>query len=316
MPPRRQLGQPGAVLHPQLKFEKELRTSVELNFSQFGAQPFWHRAPPRYQGHGLLDITKYYIHDVLIIAPHLQFPDITISCECGHGVYRAQQWNDRRVIHGLDQPVTLLQYRYKCDSCKKHMVAFELAKTEKCPEIIRLQYSSLCYLTHNGGVTGDVLQLILDEAVSKLSFEDIQMQLSTLRKNTYLQARTEYEVAKDHFCQERGVHLDDMPQFSAMDDPAHYNVSVTEPQASYVIDVFLAVVNENKDQMAAAFKNRFPSIILSADHTFNCPKRTVDFVAALPPERLPPGTTGHSSYSPVEKNALLIVMGANGEVSI
>lgn len=313
--PAAQPAQP-AVLHPQLKYEKQLRERLELHVTQFGPQQFLYHPSTRFQCRGNLDISLYYTHDVLVCAPHLQYPDVNISCECGQGIYRPKQWSDRRVIHGRDQPVTLLQYRYRCDRCHKNMVAGELVKTEKCPDLLRLQYTSLYYLTSNSGVTGDVLQLILDGAVSKQSFEDIQMQLSTFRKNAYLEARTHFELAKDFFCRARGVNLDDMPQFSAMDDPECYNVSTTEPQASYIIDVFLAVVAEFKDPLASAFDKRPPFPVISIDHTFNVAKRTVDFVPALPPERLPSGTTGHNSYSPVEKNALLIVMGANGEVSM
>ena len=89
-------------------------------------QAFLHHPPHPYRGSGQLDIQQYYLHDVLIVAPHLQFPDVPICCACGSGRFLPTQWADRRELHGTDQPISLLQYRYKCDGCSRTMVAFKL----------------------------------------------------------------------------------------------------------------------------------------------------------------------------------------------
>ena len=137
--------------HPQEKYEKELKDRVEREAAQYGTIPFLFHPPNRYRGRGNIDITKYYLHDVLVVAPHLQFSDIPIPCSCG-GRFQPFQWGESRVIHGIDQPVSLLQYRYKCNDCHITMVASELLKTEGCPDIIRLT-STKFYLTNNSGVT-------------------------------------------------------------------------------------------------------------------------------------------------------------------
>lgn len=301
------------VEHPQLLFEKEVKAKAERDVSHFGPQPFMFHPPNYYRGRGILDVNKGYLHDVMICAPHLQFPDTPIPCECG-GRFCPTQWADRRVIHGIDQNVSLLQYRYKCNGCKKTMVAGELLKTELCPDMVRLS-STKFYLTKNSGVTDEVMGMIMDGGVSKQSFDDIQLDLATRRNKRYLQLRTEYHVALDHYCKEKNISIEDMPAFSAMDDTKGYNVRSTEPASDYITDIFKAKVEEHKDVTATAFDDQDPCTVQSVDHTFNGPKRTCDHVSAQPPENLPPGCHGHSSYAAVEKNALLIAIGANGQVN-
>lgn len=246
------------VQHPQDKFEKDLKHSVETDVNGIAGsrrpQGFLFHPPLLYRGHGNLQINPYYCHDVLILAPHLQFPDVDIPCECG-GRYVPSQWADRRKLHGTDQPVSLLQYRYKCNQCNHTLVAGELLKTEQCPDIVRLG-SPKFYLTHNGGVTGQVLEMIMEGGVSKQSFDDIQMSISTMRKNRYLRLRLQYEVALNDFCTSKGVHIQDMTAFSAMDDKKGYNVSPTDPSSEYIIDVFKAKVAEFKGPMEGAFDDQ------------------------------------------------------------
>ena len=98
------------------------------------------------------------------------------------------------------------------------MAADELLKTDQCPDTVRLTSTSKFYLTHNSGVTAEVKEMIMEGGVSKQSLDDIQMDLSTRRKNCFLQCHVEHEVALDYYCKEKGVHIGDMPAFSAMDD--------------------------------------------------------------------------------------------------
>ena len=140
------------------------------------------------------------------------------------------------------------------------------------------------------------------------------MDLSSRRKKRYLQHRMEYSVALDYFCKDKGVAIQDTTPFSAMDDNKGYNVSPTEPSSTYITDMFKALADEHKEVIEAAFDDQPPCSVISLDHTFNGSKRTCEFVPSQPPENLPPGAQCHSSYAAVEKNALLIAIGADGKV--
>ena len=124
------------------------------------------------------------------------------------------------------------------------MAADELLKTDQCPDTVRLTSTSKFYLTHNSGVTAEVKEMIMEGGVSKQSLDDIQMDLSTRRKNRFLQCHVEHEVALDYYCKEKGIHIGDMPAFSAMDDSKGYNVSPTDPSSDYISGLFKTLVAE------------------------------------------------------------------------
>ena len=94
-----------------------------------------------------LDVTKWYCHDVLLCAPHLNYPKVMIPCKCG-GVYKPTQWNNDRLIFDIHGPVTLLQYRYECDACHTSKTTGELVKLEECPDIVRFNTQRQYFMTH------------------------------------------------------------------------------------------------------------------------------------------------------------------------
>lgn len=171
------------------------------------------------------------------------------------------------------------------------------------------------HLTKNGGVTDEVLQMINENAVSKPSFDDMQLLLlCTMRKTRYLQRRTQYGVSLDDYCQRTGCPIEDMSRFSAMDDPDEYNGKVNDLTSEYIIDLFKQQAEEHGEFMRNAFSNVPPSSVISLDHTFRVAKKTSEHVAAKEPEYLPAGTEGSSSYARDDKNTLLVAMGVDGKV--
>ena len=93
-----------------------------------------------------LDVNKWYHHDVLICAPHLNYPKVKLPCKCG-GSYQSKQWAEDRIIFGLNGRVTLLQFRYECNKCKTTKTTGEIVKLEECPDIIRFNTQRQYYLT-------------------------------------------------------------------------------------------------------------------------------------------------------------------------
>ena len=109
------------------------------------------------------DLDKFYLHPVLLIAPHLQFPGVSVPCGCRErcgmrGTLAPLGWGERRQIHGLHGVVAVLQYRYKCSACTKTVMAAEMLKSDECPEFVRLAYTSSMHLTKNGEVTDEVMK--------------------------------------------------------------------------------------------------------------------------------------------------------------
>ena len=166
-----------------------------------GPVEFIHNPPAVvYNGQGRLDVRMSYYKPILLCAPHFNFPNIKIPCgniNC-NGHFRPTQWAEPRNIHGMSGQVSLLQFRYACDGCRKSLVTSELLKTARCPEIVRLSTEAQYFLTYNSGVTGDVLEYINNDAMSPKSYDDIQLGLVSFRKHRYIQKRAEYEVARDY----------------------------------------------------------------------------------------------------------------------
>jgi hypothetical protein len=168
------------------------------------------------------------------------------------------------------------------------------------------------YLTHNGGVTSDVLQILLDDTVTPKSFDDILFGLTALRRTRYLQQRTVYEVACAHYrLKNEGA---DTTTYSAIDDVHGYNENLAEPTSQYLIDVLKAYVHEHEKFMTTAFDSIPTFPVISLDHTFNISKRTKVAVQPPPPENTAPGSQERTRYVGITENATLIVMGANGQV--
>jgi hypothetical protein len=193
-------------------------------------------------------------------------------------------------------------------------MAAEMLKTDGCPELVRLQYSTI-FLTENSGVTEEVLQIIMEGGVSKQSFDDLEMLLRNFRENHYMRCRTLYEVCIDHYCQKSGCRIEDMPPFSAQDDRAGYNVSSSDLTSEFVIQVFKERAATHKPFIEDAFESQVPCIVLTIDHTYRVAEKTVDFIQCKEPEYLPAGTDGRPSYgNNGDKNTLLIVLGADNKV--
>ena len=142
------------------------------------------------------NLSKAYLKPVYVLAPHLNFP--TVKLQCGKegccGYYTPKQWADARIIYGLHGPVYVLQFRYLCNTCGETLNTSELLKTRQCPDIVRETIGSLLYLTHNGGVTREVLNYILNDGLTAKSFEEVQMGLIAFKKQRYLHKCVQYEI--------------------------------------------------------------------------------------------------------------------------
>ena len=145
--------------NPQVTFIGEIKTKVEAMYKANITVDFLNKAPSNiYCGRGNLHVKKWYYKDVLVCAPHMNYPKVRLPCRCG-GCYKPSQWADERTVYGMSGPVSLLQYRYECDKCKTSQGAptsirtMEMVKTPECPDLVANNINQLVYLTHNGGVS-------------------------------------------------------------------------------------------------------------------------------------------------------------------
>ena len=145
------------ISQAQTDFINSVKTQA-TSLLKFGTSiPFLHQPPQIiYKGspsQSKLDPSRWYCQDVLICAPHLNFPSIEIPCSCG-GIFMPKQWADVRSIHGLHGPVSLLQYRYTCNGeCGQSKRTAELIKLEECPDLVAFKTSQQFYLTQSSGVS-------------------------------------------------------------------------------------------------------------------------------------------------------------------
>jgi len=165
---------------------------------------------------------------------------------------------------------------------------------------------------------GDVLTLILNDALTPKSFEDIQYTMKTMREQEYLNLRLQYESAVDYYCANKSNRrkASSFAPFSEMDDKRFYNVQPHVPSVDYIIKIFKRYVQENKAVMEAVMDDVPPFPVLSGDHTFNIAKRVKEQAPIPPPEHRPPGPPPAQRYESVKESAVFCVMGANGMVSV
>jgi hypothetical protein len=253
----------------QSVFNSKIREKSEKG--DFGeSAPFYHSFDPtqKYFGGVRLNVESWYVKPVVLCAPHLNFPGVAIRCHhlmCS-GHYIKKERAADRVIQGLHSEVYLLQYKYRCSNgvgClnvdHSSYSSAEVVHTRRCPEYIRAATSSLFYLTHNSGVTGELLTYILTDAMSPKSFEDIQLGIKTFRETQYLESRAEYTAARDHICQTENLLPESFPDFSAMDDANGYDCQPNIPTTEYIIKVFQEYVSEHRESMESSFNDTAPT---------------------------------------------------------
>ena len=139
------------VTASQISFVEEVKTNAERELERNSKSSPFLIQPPEILYHGSekkLDVTKWYQHDVLVCAPHLNYPKVNLPCKCG-GSYKPKQWADDRIIIGLNGRVTLLQFRYECDTCDTTKTTAELVKLEECPDIVSFNTQRHYYLTES-----------------------------------------------------------------------------------------------------------------------------------------------------------------------
>ena len=296
---------------------KKIREKVDPSH---GTVPFLYE-PPVYRGTGTPDVRQWYYKPVFVFVPHKQFPGIMIPCEndeCS-GHYEPVQWVRSRTIQGMHGSCYVLQYRYCCSNapaCSSDKHSCQLLGIPRCPDIIRFPVDEQFILTYNSGMTGEMFTYILNDALTPKSFEDIQAGIKAFRSRRYLQKRTEYEAAIDYYCKRHNMSTSGFPEFSAIDDKKGYNEEPNVPTLKFLYDVFKGYVNDHKQFLLTAFDDVVPFPVMSIDHTFNVSKRTRVKESHPPPELLPPGYVPDTRYIGVEEDATLLIMGANGQVSV
>ena len=100
----------------QKKFINDVKDNADKLFMANKVVPIEHRPTLKvYLGQRveerLPDVELYYDKEVMLCAPHMNFPGVKIKCPCG-GLFCPKQWADPRTIYGLDGQIYLLQYRY------------------------------------------------------------------------------------------------------------------------------------------------------------------------------------------------------------
>ena len=82
--------------------------------------------------------------------------------------------------------------------------------------------------------------MIVNDALTKKSFEEVHEAIANYHYTSYLKARGEYDAAIDFYCKSSNVDPDSITKFSPLDSPGGFNESPA-PHSSYIINVFEGV---------------------------------------------------------------------------
>ena len=243
---------PTPSAHQEAFIEKTIKDVKDKHFAPIMVYPFdndyisWGSMPP--------DISKYYLKPLLIMAPHLNFPNVDVFCSvCKDGVLVPKGLDPvRRYIHDLKYGFYLIQYKYSCGNkhCRRNnerLVACSLLN--EWPDYLRLAYGKI-HLTHTSGISDDTLSLILHDAMSSKSFEEVGKTIAEFRVNYYVRLKTAYYTAVDCHIKMRQnearlrreaslVGEINYPVFSSMDDISGFN-EVPQPSNDYIIALYIS----------------------------------------------------------------------------
>jgi hypothetical protein len=164
-------------------------------------------------------------------------------------------------------------------------------------------------------VTSELLTLILNDALTPKSFDDIQNTIKSFREKEYCDKRVEYECAREYVIETKHLPPNSIPEFSAMDDPSGYNSSPNVPNSGYLVDIFQLYVGKHREVMNSVLDDRPPLSVLSCDHSHNTNRRTTVVVPPPPPEKRSSTSKLKTKRVPVEENASFYIMNADGTVS-
>ena len=121
----------------QEKFIREVKFGVTNGTNT--AVPFNFSAKEiKYNGSGTLNVDNFYVKDILLLAPHVQFPGVELPCKSPtcRGCLKATGWSETRQIVGFSSTVYLLQFRYSCPTCRASSTSYEYLKSDQCPAIV------------------------------------------------------------------------------------------------------------------------------------------------------------------------------------
>jgi hypothetical protein len=227
----------------------------------------------------------YYRRPVIALVPDLNFIGLVMLCpSCGQNKLQRHGWADitskrkrstdagngplgtYRYIHGLYEGWYLLQARYICEdkkNCKATTTAYKWLESPVCPDHVRLALK-IFTLSNQSGLMQEVMDMLMTDAMSPKSFEDIELYIKTMRNTKYLRDRASYYASVAEFVKIHGTvtieKFQEGGKFSAIDDSRGYNEELG-PCAGYLIDFF-----KGKDSFVSCYSS--PAIALRFDLLF------------------------------------------------
>jgi hypothetical protein len=206
-------------------------------------------------------VDAHYCRPVLALVPDLNFPGLEMLCpSCRREKLLRHGWADitakrkragssvgpvetYRYIHGIYEGYYLVQARYICNdkiNCKATTTAYNWLESDVCPDHVRLALK-IFTLSHESGLMQEVKDMLMTDAMSPKSFEDIQLFIKTMRNTQYLRRRALYYASVTSFVASHGTITADQfkerAAFSAIDDSRGYNEDLG-PSAGYLIEFF------------------------------------------------------------------------------
>ena len=273
-------------------------------------------------------VENFYKKKVIVVAPHKNFTyykDEFKCCKCNKTVSPKGWSQDVRMIHDLDRSLYALFYQYQClsNGCvykNKRFHAFTRTNDDdekefimNMPQALRDMYGIT--LTAKSGFTSKIVQYIVDNSLTSMSFYSMGVGIQSMRVQSYLQRKKLYytyaQFYVDKAKRDYAFHKNDdklresirkLSTFSAMHDRNGYN-ELMRPSDNFIIRIFIDYAKDHSATINTFIENIpvFPTI--SIDHTFKSLQRTYEIDARS------------DKHKALDKKALMTGIFGNGQLA-
>ena len=254
----------------QIAYILECKNKIESGSKKLYFDPF--DEPP-----SGINVSDYYLKPVYVINID---PKQFTCCDCKQK-FSADGWmSSYRHIHCLKTSCYLLQKNYKCgcnnsQTGKKRKIAgHQLVCSKSTPLFLKVLYPF--YDTGKAMIHNEIITLLVHDATTGKSFEEIGSTICSYRLHEYAAKRTLFVMTRDYMKNQNSIAKIDDVDFGAMDNPLGYNQQL-QPSDQFLIDTFNKFIEEHEPEMIAFFNSIVVHPLQSFDATYNMSRRTLDY---------------------------------------
>ena len=136
-----------------------------------------------------------------------------------------------------------MQANYHCSlkACGKTVAALKVMENASVPDFVKASYPII--LTEKSAISSELVSIIVHDATSAKSFEELGVGIANSRATECLRKRLIYCQAIEHFCDKSGgtltgvVNASTLPIFSTLDNREGYN-EMLQPTSEYLTEFY------------------------------------------------------------------------------